>query len=75
MNKLNNETQNNELVIQDSKVSTVEFGEVTVYNEMLDQTSVKVNLLERINSQLNQIEELNAKRHFVTQEIIQLVIA
>lgn len=51
----------------------VQFGEVVVYNEMADQTAVRMNLLEQINSQLAQIDELNQRRQFVLKEIIQQI--
>jgi len=51
----------------------VQFGEVLVYNEMADQTAVRMNLLEQINSQLAQIDELNQRRQYVLKEIIQQI--
>jgi len=51
----------------------IQFGEVLVYNEMADQTAVRMNLLEQINSQLAQIDELNQRRQYVLKEIIQQI--
>jgi hypothetical protein len=51
----------------------VQFGEVLVYNEMADQTAVRMNLLEQINSQMAQIDELNQRRQYVLKEIIQQI--
>lgn len=53
----------------DVSVRSLEFGEVVVYNEMADEPSVKINLLEQIHAQLNQLEELNQRRQFLMREI------
>ena len=53
--------------------SSLQFGDVVVYNEMADQTSVKLNLIQQIQSQLNQLEEMNQKRQFLMKDIISLV--
>lgn len=54
-------------------VSALSFGDVVVYNEMADQTSVKLNLIEQIHAQLGQLEEMNHKRQFLMKEIIELI--
>jgi len=51
----------------------LEFGDLVVYNEMADQTSVKLNLIEQIRSQLNQLEEMNHKRQFLMKEILEVI--
>jgi len=51
----------------------VEFGDVLVYNEMADQTSVKLNLIEQIHAQLNQLEEMNHKRQFLMKEVLDVI--
>lgn len=53
--------------------SSLTFGDVVVYNEMADNTSVKLNLIEQIHAQLNQLEEMNQKRQFVMRDIIDLI--
>lgn len=50
--------------------NTLGFEDVVVYNEMADQTSVKMNLLEQIRGQMNQLEEMSARREFVTRELM-----
>jgi hypothetical protein len=40
---------------------------------MADQTSVKLNLIEQIRMQLNQLEELNHKRQFLMKEILEVI--
>lgn len=51
----------------------LEFGDVVVYNEMADKTSIKINLIEQIHAQLNQIDELTQKRQFMMKEVLQLI--
>ncbi len=54
-------------------VKALEFGDVVVYNEMADQTSLKINLLEQINNQLAQLEEISDKRRFMMKEVLQFI--
>jgi hypothetical protein len=62
---------NNEITISNTDHSTdsLEFNEVTVYHEMADQTSVKLNLIEQIQSQLNQLNEMNLRKQYLLKEI------
>lgn len=53
--------------------SSLAYGDVVVYNEMADQTSVKLNLIQQIHTQLNQLEEMNSKRQFMMKDIIDLI--
>lgn len=53
---------------------SLEFSDIVVYNEMADQTSVKLNLLEQINNQINQLEEMSHKRRFMMKEILQYIV-
>ena len=71
--KTQNRTQTVEVTENKTTVATVEFGDVLVYNEMADQTSVKLNLIEQIHSQLNQLEELNQKRNFLMKEVLEII--
>ena len=66
-------TKQNQVTETVSSVVNLEFGDVVVYNEMADQTSVKLNLLEQIHAQLNQLEEMNQKRQFLMKEIIDVI--
>ena len=52
---------------------SLEFSDVVVYNEMADQTSVKLNLIEQIHSQLNQLEEMNHRRNFLMKEVLSVI--
>ena len=52
--------QNNSLV----------WNDVPVYDEMADQTLTHINLLEQIKKQMNQLEEMSARRQFLTKELM-----
>jgi hypothetical protein len=67
-------TKQTELNQEEHSVNSLEFFDVVVYNEMADQTSIKMNLIEQIHSQLNQLEEMNHKRQFMMKEILQHII-
>lgn len=56
-----------------SATSSLSFSDVVVYNEMADQTSVKLNLIEQIHAQLSQLEEMNHKRQFLLKDIVDLI--
>ena len=71
MNEQQNQTQN--AVVETNSINSLEFGDVMVYNEMADQTSVKLNLIEQIHTQLNQLEEMNQKRQFLMKEILSVI--
>ncbi len=67
------ETTKQNQVIENDKVQSLEFSDVVVYNEMADQTSVKLNLIEQIRHQLDQLDEMNQKRQFLMKEILDVV--
>ena len=71
MNEQKNQTQTT--VVENNSSVSLEFGDVMVYNEMADQTSVKLNLIEQIHAQLNQLEEMNHKRQFLMKEILSVI--
>lgn len=71
MNEQKNQTQTT--VVESNSIVSLEFGDVMVYNEMADQTSVKLNLIEQIHTQLNQLEEMNQKRQFLMKEILSVI--
>ena len=52
---------------------SLEFADVVVYNEMADQTSVKLNLISEIHSQLNRLDEMSHRRQFLMKEILSVV--
>ncbi|MGZ3691171.1 MAG: hypothetical protein ACXVAX_06695 [Pseudobdellovibrio sp.] len=71
--KLQDTLKSNQTSATESVSVTVEFGDVLVYNEMADQTSVKLNLIEQIHAQLNQLEEMNQKRQFLMREVLEVI--
>lgn len=71
MNEQKNQTLTT--VVENNSIVSLEFGDVMVYNEMADQTSVKLNLIEQIHTQLNQLEEMNQKRQFLMKEILSVI--
>lgn len=66
-------TKQTQLNENDRQINSLEFGDVVVYNEMADHTSVKLNLIEQLHAQLNQIEEMTQKRQFMMKEVLQLI--
>jgi hypothetical protein len=64
----------NEVTENSLAVNSLQFVDVVVYNEMADQTSVKLNLIEQIHAQLNQLEEMTSKRQFMMKEVLQHII-
>jgi hypothetical protein len=66
-------TKQNQVNETENSASSLEFSDFVVYNEMADQTSVKLNLIEQIRMQLNQLEELNHKRQFLMKEILEVI--
>lgn len=69
-NKINIIKKTDEHYILDS----MDFEDFVVYNEMTDQTTIRINLLEHISSQLNQLEEISKKRQFLLKEVLQHII-
>ena len=61
-----------EVQIQESEKESNSFSwdDVVVYNEMADNTSVRMNLLEQIKNQMNQLQEMSARRQFLTKELM-----
>lgn len=67
-------TKQTEVTQKEYSVDSLEFADVVVYNEMADQTSVKMNLIEQIHAQLNQIEEMTYKRQFMMREVLSHIV-
>lgn len=65
-------------VIENTEVTTTTYSEgnslawddVMIYDEMADQPSVRSNLLEQIKKQMAGLEEMSARRQFLTREIM-----
>lgn len=52
----------------------LEFNEVVVYQEMADQSSVRINLIEQIHAQMNQLDEMVSRKQFVLKEIFNEIV-
>jgi len=68
VNTTNQNSTNQDL--SSSEGNSLQFSDVIVYNEMADHTAVRLNLLEQIKKQMNQLEEMSARREFLTKEIL-----
>lgn len=66
-------TTQTQVIEADVSVKSLEFGDMVVYNEMADHTSVKLNLIEQIHSQISQLEEINQKRQFLMKDILDII--
>lgn len=66
-------TKKTQSVEENYSLNSIEYGDIVVYNEMADQTSVKLNLIEQIHAQLNQLEEMTQKRQFMMKEVLQYI--
>ena len=53
-----------------SESNSLAWDDVMIYNEMADQPSVRSNLLEQIKKQMAGLEEMSARRQFLTREIM-----
>lgn len=69
-----NSTQQIVINEENSSASHLEFNEVVIYNEMADQTSVRLNLVDQIHSQLNQLGVMISRKQFVLKEIANEVV-
>jgi uncharacterized protein YueI len=66
-----NTTQRNQMTNQETSLNQeLEFGDVVVYHEMADQTSVRLNLVVEIHAQLNQIDEMLMRKQYLMKEIL-----
>lgn len=66
-------TKGTQLIEESFNANALEFGDVVVYNEMADNTSIKLNLIEQLHAQLQQLDELTHKRQFMMKEVLQLI--
>ena len=49
--------------------SAAELYDVVVYQEMADQPAVRLNLIQHIHLQMNQLDEMLGRKQFVLKEI------
>jgi hypothetical protein len=63
-------TQNSIQITEPQTQNTVGLDlNMSVYNELNDQTQSSVNVLELINNQFKQITEMNKRRSFILKEV------
>ena len=53
-----------------SESNSLAWDDVMIYNEMADQPSVRTNILEQIKKQMAGLQEMTARRQFLTREIM-----
>ncbi|AGH95867.1 hypothetical protein [Pseudobdellovibrio exovorus] len=69
--KENMQIENQVEITSEDMASDLAFADMVAYNEMADQTAVKINLIQQIHQQLDQLDELSNKRQFMLKEILQ----
>lgn len=47
----------------------LQFNDVVVYQEMADQPSVRMNLVQHIHTQMTQLDEMLSRKQFFLKEI------
>ncbi len=60
----------------ENKIESNSFAwdDVLIYDEMADQPSVRMNLLQQLKNQMAQLEEMTARRQFLTKEIMNYIV-
>ena len=72
MKTLNTNTTNH--LDKEPELNSLAWDDVVIYNEMADQPSVRTNLLQQIKKQMAQLEEMSARRQFLTKEIMTYIV-
>lgn len=72
MKNLNQSNQQDK--VQLTEVSVFSDLNMSIYNELGDQTQSSVNVLEMINQQFKQIHEMNKRRSLILKEISQYLV-
>ncbi len=68
---MKNVNEQNQITNQNHKEIFESSFQVSVYNEMLDQTSQNLDVIQMIEHQFAQLNHLSAKRSFLLKEISQ----
>ena len=76
MKNLNLRSQTTKIGSPDASLATghLEFNDIMIYQEMGDQTSVRLNLIEQIHAQINQLDEMVSRKNFVMNEICNEIV-
>ncbi len=59
---------------EDLATGHLQFNEVIVYQEMADQTSIRLNLVEQIHAQIGQLDEMIGRKQFMIKEIFNEIV-
>ena len=59
---------------KNTELNSLAWNDILVYDEMADQPSAHTNLLSQIKKQLAQLEEMSARRQFLTKEIMTYIV-
>ena len=57
-----------------SHANSLVWNDVVIYKEMADHTSVHMNLIQQIQNQMSQLQEMTARRQFLTKEIMAYIV-
>lgn len=61
-------------VSQASNEAHLSFNEIVVYQEMSDQPAVRLNLIQQIHAQMNQLDEMLERKQFILKEIYHEIV-
>ncbi len=71
---LQNEIVENNSSNESLSIDHLEFNEIVVYQEMGDQTSVRLNLVDQIHAQMSQLDQMLSRKSFVMKEIYNEIV-
>lgn len=54
--------------------SSLAWNDVHIYKELADHTSIHINLIQHIQNQMSQLQEMTARRQFLTKEIMGYIV-
>lgn len=57
-----------------SNANSLAWNDVVIYQEMADNTSVRMNFIQHIQNQMAQLQEMTARRQFLTKEIMAYIV-
>lgn len=79
--KLVSTSQENEIQIQSDATTVAQqqsdsfaWNDVVIYDEMADQTSIRMNLIQQLQKQMADLTEMTARRNFLTKEIMGYIV-
>lgn len=63
-----------EAVAETYHANSLAWNDIVIYKEMADHTSVSMNLIQHIQNQMSQLQEMTARRQFLTKEIMGYIV-